>query len=361
MKYISKYSIIIASFIIISCKNNRDKGPDNGQQVDDYTAKIDSLIQTANPRKFNGVILITQNGETKYSRAYGYSDFDSKEPISIKDNFRIQSNSKQITAVIILKEVESGKIDLNSPIKAYLPEIKQTWADTVTVHQLLNMSSGIVAIDKPLIFKPGTGFHYSNPAYWLLGKIIQNVTGKKFTEVANNLFEELQMNDTYCYEIGKNHNRLVNGYEIDEDNFKLLEFSSFGFTKEQWIDFIPAGGIISNVQDLNIWDVNLHNGKILKPETYKSMTSSDVPDIHKAFSDEKITYGYGINFSDNTAIKYIGHAGRGMGFSSLKLYVPAKRVDVIVLENVYNSNESIIYYFEKKIREIVMESSLMGE
>lgn len=111
------------------------------QQTDDYSARIDSLIQTASPRSFNGVILITQNGKTKYSKAFGYSDFENKLPLTMKDNFRIQSNSKQVTAVLILKEVEKGKINLHSPVKKYLPEIQQTWADTVTVNQLLNFFS----------------------------------------------------------------------------------------------------------------------------------------------------------------------------------------------------------------------------
>src|SRR6218665_2704201 len=72
---------------------------------DDYSSKIDSLIQVTNPRGFNGVILITKEGKTKYSKASGYSDIEKKTPLTLKDNFRIQSNSKQITAVLVLKEV----------------------------------------------------------------------------------------------------------------------------------------------------------------------------------------------------------------------------------------------------------------
>ncbi|MFA6277383.1 MAG: serine hydrolase domain-containing protein, partial [Pedobacter sp.] len=160
-----------------------------GQKAkDNYSSKIDSLIQTTNPRGFNGVILITQNGKIKYSKISGYSDVEKKVKLTLKDNFRIQSNSKQITAVLILKEVEKGNLSLNKSIKTYLPYLKQPWADTVTVHQLLNMSAGIVNLDKPLAFKPGTDFYYSNPAYGLLGQLIEKVTGKKYSEAANNLF-----------------------------------------------------------------------------------------------------------------------------------------------------------------------------
>ena len=191
----------------------------------------------------------------------------------MEDNFRIQSNSKQITAVLILKEVENGKIELKNTIREYLPESKQTWADKVTVHQLLNMSSGITGLDSPLIFKPGTNYRYSNPAYSLLGKILEKVTGETYVNLANNLFAELKMNNTYCYEMGMtpNHNMLVNGYLISNNEPELVDFYSIerGRTKEEWDNFVPAGGIVSNLKDLNTWDVNFHNGKIVKPETYK--------------------------------------------------------------------------------------------
>jgi len=362
MKHTSKYLLLILTLLIISCNSNsKNKGDrnNNKKQLDDYSVKIDSLIQTTSPRSFNGLVLITQKGKTKYSKVFGYSDFENKTPITTKDNFRIQSNSKQITAVLILKEVENGKIDLKNRIREYLPDIKQTWAEKVTVHQLLNMSSGIIGIDKPLIFEPGTDYKYSNPAYGLLGRIIENVTGEKYTEVANNLLQELKMHNSYCYEIGKK-DRLINGYRVSDSEFKLVEFDSIiGITEESWKNLIPAGGIISNAKDLNIWDTNLHNGKILKPETYELMTNYNITGQHDAFGNEKIGYGYGVRIDDNKPMKIIGHAGRGLGFASIKFYIPAKDVDVIVLENVYNEDESIIYNFEKIIREIVMNSSLV--
>jgi len=169
------------------------------------------------------------------------SDFESKTPISIKDKYRIMSNSKQITAVLILKEVEKGNIDLQSPINQYLPDLKQAWASEITVHQLLNMSSGIEEMDKPLLFEPGKGYRYSNPSYGLLGRIIENITGREYVSVANDLFKELGMDDTYCYDLDKTDEGLINGYWLENGELKLVEFDSIGFTKESWKDFIPAG------------------------------------------------------------------------------------------------------------------------
>jgi len=346
MKQASKFLIfkLLSVFVVFNIY---------GQRKDDYSAKIDSLISTTNPRSFNGVILITQKGKTKYLKAYGYSNFEKKIPLTTNDNFRIQSNSKQITVVLILKEVEKGNIDLQSPIRKYLPDFPQTWADTVTVHQMLNLTAGIVEIDKPLRFKPGTDHLYNNPTYGLLGKILERVTGKRYISLANNLFKELKMKNSFCYEPGKN--KLINGYVSSNDTFKLNQTE---MTEQQWIDFIPAGGIISNLKDLNIWDTKLHNGKILKPETYKLMTSYTITAQHDAFGAEKIGYGYGLRISDKTPVKYIGHGGKGLGFVSIKFYMPEKGVDVIVLENHYSTDSKLHYYFESKIREIVINSSL---
>ena len=361
---IFKISTLIVAFFIIGCKDNKNNGNNEKALKDDYSNRIDSLIKTTSPRLFNGVILITKNGETKYSREYGYSNFEDKIPISIKDKFRIMSNSKQITAVLVLKEVEKGKIDLQSPVSEYLPHLKQDWAKKVTVHQLLNMSSGIVDVEKPLIFESGKGYRYSNPAYGLLGEIIENVTGEKYTDRANNLFKELGMNDSYCYELENNNDGLINGYWIVKDDIKLADFDSIGHTKESWKDFIPAGGIISNANDLTIWDTKLHKGEILNTTSYKLMVTPSNRGPHAAFDNDTIGYAYGLRVHDRHTTNHIGHGGRGFGFASIKFYIPEKDVDVIIWENVYSRDSNfmagdIVYHFENEIRKIVLNSNLV--
>lgn len=367
MKYYFKCFLLVFIIFATGCNRGGKNQVDNQNDhalIDDFSSKIDSLIQTTSPRKFNGVVLITQNGITKYTKASGYSDFDDKTPISTKDNFRIQSNSKQITAVLILKEVEKGNIDLESPIKAYLPDLTQSWADTVTVHHLLNMSSGIIALDKPLIFRPGKGYRYSNPGYGLLGRIIEHATGKTYVEAANGLLESLGMRHSYCYEIGKANAGLVNGYWTVNDTISKADFEGIGFTEETWKSFIPTGGIISNVTDLNLWDTKLHGGEILKAESYKLMTTPSNRGKHAAFGNDTIGYGYGLRIHDQHAVRHLGHGGRGFGFVCLKFYIPEKDVDVIIWENVYSRDDdagqaSIVYHFENEIRKIVLNSILV--
>ncbi|WP_197901593.1 serine hydrolase domain-containing protein [Rhodocytophaga rosea] len=318
------------------------------------------MIQATSPRSFNGVILITQHGQTKYAKAYGYADVEHNRALTLQDNFRIQSNSKQITAVLILREVEKGNIDLHSPIRKYLPDLPQSWADTVTVHQLLNFSAGVEDINKPLVFKPGTDFLYSVIAYTLLGNIVEKVTGKTYIQAATDLFKELKMKNSFCDQEDKNQHRLVKGY-LGSTALKVTQVRIADVlpTPKERTDFTAAGGIISNLEDLNRGDTNLHNGKILKPETYKLMTSYSITSAHEAFGNENIGYGYGVRISDETPISYIGHSGKGLGFVSIKIYFPQKGVDLIVLENLYSEDSSLHYYFEIKIKDIVMNSTLI--
>ena len=334
----------ILSFLILFTNCNSF-----GQKTRNYSARIDSLIKTTNVRQFNGVILIAENGKIKYSKAYGFANFEKKTSLNIDDQFEIMSNSKQITAVLILKEVEKGKIDLQLPIKKYLPKLSETWADSVTVHQLLNHTHGIDELNKPLLFKPGTDFKYGNLSNRLLGKIIEFSSKRTYSEMANELFKNLKMKNTFAYSKEKMQ-KVVSGHINKENSFKVV--NSTQINEES----IPADGIITTAKDLTIWDNNLHKGKILKPETYKLMTTSTVFAQHNVFGKDKVGYGYGIRICENDKTKYIGHTGLGDGFASMNLYFLKKNLSLIVLENQMNENNEISYYFGTEIKKIILKS-----
>lgn len=347
MNHLFRLTSFIVVILLSSCQSS-------GQEQDDYSAQIDSLIRNRDVRPFNGVILISQNGKTKYSQAYGYTNFDKKTPLKLNDQFEIMSNSKQITAVLLLREVEKGNVDLQSPIKKYLPYLTQSWADTVTVHQLLNHTHGIIDMEKPLLFRAGTDFKYGNLSYTLLGKIIEYATNKTYTENATELFKELKMKSTFCYSPAKIQN-LVSGHYNTSNAFEVLDFTQIN------INSIPADGIVSTVEDLAQWNDLLHKGKILIPETYALMITYSAKAQHNVFGKEHIGYGYGIRINDQEAPHYVGHTGLGDGFASVNLYFPESDVSVIVLENQMNDNVAINYYFETEIRKILIKSDLTNK
>nr|WP_315238951.1 serine hydrolase domain-containing protein [uncultured Flavobacterium sp.] len=347
MKLIFRISSIFSLLFLLSNCNSF------AQKKDNYTNQIDSLIKVTEP-KFNGIILITQKGKTLYKKAYGFANFETKKPLKSDSQFEIMSNTRQITAVLILKEVEKGLIDLQAPIKRYLPELMQTWADSVTVHQLLNHTHGIIDLDKPLLFKPGTEFKYGNLSYSLLGKIIEATSKKSYSEIANTFFKELKMKNTFCYSKDKIL-PVVTGYINTNSVFEPVTKTII--TSES----IASNGIISTAGDLAIWNQNLHHKKLLKPESYQLMFKYNITAQHGFFGKEKEGYGYGIRIIEKDSVKYVGHTGLGDGFSSVNIYFPENDLNMIVLENQMNADPNLFYASEIQIRNILFKSTLLNQ
>ncbi len=298
-----------------------------GQSVD-CVKQIDSLLSNPTAKPFNGVVLISQNGKNDYLKTYGYSDIEKKVPLKIKDQFVIGSISKQITSVIVLQEYEKGHLKLNEPICLYLPELKQSWADTVTIHHLLTHMHGIVDTNKGTAFRVGTQFDYaySSLGYDLLSKIVERTSGKPFAELSENLFAKCKMTNT-CHPDSKKHTNLVKGYTEQADG--KLKFDTTSFRNP-----VAAGAFISTVQDLARWNDCLHGGKLLKKETYELMTKKQQGAVrnHPVFGTTE--YGYGITIDTKDSILQLGQTGYADGFVSMDFYFPKTKTSVIVLENI---------------------------
>ncbi|WP_121967480.1 serine hydrolase [Myroides sp. N17-2] len=348
MKQLFKLLFFTTVMLVTSCKASQ-------KEKDNYSTKIDSLIQATVPRNFNGVVYIQQNGKEKYAKAYGYSNFDTKVALKINDNFSTMSIAKQFTAALILQQVEKGTIDLNTPIRKYLPDFKYAWADTITVHQLLNNTSGLYSenLDKPLKFEPGTAFSYSNIGYYVAGLVLEKQSGKSFESLVTALFKSCGMNNSYY---PNKSTLLTKGHTIKKDGtYKLNENSDFD--PENYF----GSHLIVTAPDLAKWNEQIHNGKVLEPATYKMMTSYTITDQHQLFSEDPIGYGYGLRINDKDKIYEIGHTGfhPSEGFTAVNLYYPQTKTSVIIMENVANENFDIAYYFEQEIRTIVKQSNLL--
>lgn len=311
------------------------------------SGQIDSLISTKTTKPFNGVILISQKGKTKYSKTFGYSDIDKKKSLKLNDQFVIGSISKQFTAVLVLREFDKGNIDLFVPIRQYLPELTQSWADTVTIHHLLTHLHGITQLDKPTTFKVGTQYSYSQIGYDLLSKIVERTSGKSFAELSKNLFEECGMKNTFHPDI-KGYNNLVIGY-TENDNGKIE------FETETFQNYVAAGSFISNAEDLNIWNKYFYSGKLLKRKTMKMVETKQNGAVrnHPIFGITE--YGYGITVDSKENILQFGQTGFAPGFISMNFYFPKTKTSVIVLENVAYETDDLkkTFYYHTGILKII--------
>lgn len=319
-----------------------------------YDQRIDSLIHSPSAKPFNGIILISQNGKVKYSKIAGYSDIEKKKVLKFNDQFVIGSISKQFTAVLVLREFDKGHLDLSAPIHKYLPELTQSWADTVTIHNLLTHMHGIIQIDKPTTFKVGTQFAYSQIGYDLLAKIIEKTSGKSFADLSMNLFEECGMKNTYHPDI-KKYNHLVKGYtEIENGHIE--------YENETFQNYVAAGSFISTAEDLNIWNEQFYSGKLLEKETMKMLETKQQGAVrnHPIFGITE--YGCGITIDTKENILQLGQTGFAPGFISMSYYFPKTQTSVIALENIAYDTDDLkkAFYYHTEILKIVRHEIKRG-
>ncbi|WP_181956156.1 serine hydrolase domain-containing protein [Dyadobacter frigoris] len=315
--------------------------------------RIDSLISSSSKKPFNGIVLISKNGFTKYAKVKGFSDIGKKKPLKFDDQFVIGSVSKQFTAVLLLKEYEKCRVQLNVPIHNYLPELTQSWADSVTVDQLLTHMNGISSLDKPLDFKPGTKYSYSQIGYDLLARIIEKTSGKSFASLSAALFKECKMYNTFHPDVKRYHN-LVSGYTEEKNKKLTVENRTFE-------NYVAAGSFISTAHDLLLWNNCLHEGKLLSQKTYRLMISKKPEAIRNHPIFGRVEYGYGITHDTKDGILQLGQTGFTPGFISMDFYFPKTKTSIIVLDNVvYDQNDlQKAFSYHSQMLEILREGNLL--
>lgn len=319
----------------------------------DLGKSVDSLLRVTSPTFFNGVVLISKNGNPVYQKSHGYSDLTKKTALKMEDQFLIASISKQFTATLVLLQMQAGRIQAQQSIRYYLSDFKQQWADSVTVQQLLNHTSGITNWDKALAHEPGTKFSYSNINYAILGKIIEKTSGKTYAALTADLFDHCKMKSSTVppgpgrksniKKLVKGHSEADNGQFQEENILNLLDSPMMG---------VPAGGIVSTTGDLNKWMYCLHSGGILADSMYQAMITHCVARPHRWGA---LKYGDGIQVDSLDDVEELSMSGYVPGFISTMIYYPKTKVSMVVLENISPSSSDMnrVYYFHDQIRKIV--------
>lgn len=306
---------------LISCQHDQGREENQSTSLSQY---IDSVL-TSN--QFNGVALVAKGDEVVYAKVMGYADIDAQTKLKREDHFVIGSVSKQITAVLILRELEQGRIKLTDKLATYLPSLTQAWADEVDVHQLLTHTHGITDMEEPLAFEPGSTFAYSQLGYELLANILETVRKESFQDMSTEFFASHGLQHTF-HPDQKERGSLVRGY-VEGENGELT------YTENSLRNYVPAGSFISNADDLITWNSLLHSGRLLSKETVELMRTRYATREHPIF--DEVEYGYGLLFKDGEANRQIGALGYAPGFVSASYYYPQTDMHVVVLENVAKS------------------------
>jgi CubicO group peptidase (beta-lactamase class C family) len=314
--------------------------------------QIDQLLKRyAEYGEFNGSALVAEQGKPIYRKGFGMANMEWDIPNAPNTKHRLGSITKQFTATLILQLAEQGKLKLDVPITAYLPDYPKANGDQITIHHLLTHTSGIPNYtsfpnfykdlskkyyspadfvkqfcELPLEFKPGEKWNYSNSGYFLLGYIIEKVTGKTYEAcLQENIFIPLHMNDSGFDHFEKILKNRAAAYEKEAD----------GYVNAQYLDMnLPyaAGSIYSTVEDLFLWNEALYSEKLLTKKSLDLMFANH-------FAVGRDYYGYGWFVSETADVKpgakinITQHGGGINGFNTIISRITTDRNCVILLNN----------------------------
>ncbi len=296
---------------------------------------------------FRGVVLVARNGQILFHKGYGNAIEAWEIPNGPNTKFELASLTKQFTGAAILLLAQAGRINLEDAVTKFFPNAPQSWRQ-ITIKQLVTHTSGIpnneirdfnkgicVAYtedellatfkDRPLKFKPGTDWAYTNTEYYLLAYIIQSVSGQRYADfLTQEVFKPLGMSSSGFVSTLAIVPQMAEGYTRDGGSLRRRDY--FDRSLE-----IGAGGVYSTTVDLLRWNEALSENKLLNQKSSDLMFSPSSPG----------NYGFGW-FIEKAPRNKAYHEGSDPGFSAFEIRFPEERALVIVLSNLENAPVRLI-------------------
>lgn len=314
----------------------------------DKAAKIDELMKVYNSyQQFNGAVLVAENGKVIFKKGYGMANMEWNIPVETDTRFRLGSITKQFTSMLVLQLVQEGKIKVDGKLTDYLPDYRKDTGDRITIHQLLNHTSGIPSYtglptffqeisrnpysvsdfvkkfaSGDLEFEPGTKWNYNNSGYFLLGAIVERVTGKPYEQaLKERILDPVGMKNT-----GYDHHETIiakraSGYEKRPG----------GYVNAPYLDMsLPyaAGSLYSTVEDLYLWDQALYTEKLLPAQLKELMYKPGMSNYAYGWVVRKAPLG-----AQDEQVTIIEHGGGINGFNTLITRMPESKNLVVLLNN----------------------------
>lgn len=292
-------------------------------------------------------VAVVRGGDTLLLEGYGYADLEHRVPTPADAVYEIGSVTKQFTAAAVLQLAAKDSLDLDADITEYLDDYG-TRGHTVTVRDLLHHTSGIRSYTsmaafgelapqelprdtllalveaEPFDFAPGTAMIYNNTGYFLLGLLVEEVSGQDYASyLEEHVFGPAGLEDTYyCDESAVVEHR-AHGYS--------WAGPEAGFRQKRYLDHTwpyAAGSLCSSAGDLVAWNRALHGGGVLSDASYREMTTPG-----RLRDGTELRYAMGLAVRDAGGRPVISHGGGIFGFLSSAAYYPEEELIVVVLQN----------------------------
>jgi CubicO group peptidase (beta-lactamase class C family) len=322
-------------------------------QHSEKQADVDRIFSAFNNHTPGCAVGVAQNGTTVLSSGYGMADLERNVPITPETIFESGSLAKQFTGMALLLAAKQGKISLDDPLRKYLPEL-QDYGTPVTVRHVLSHVSGLrewrpiaqyggfkegtyvytnqdllqmAARQHALNFDPGTHYSYTNTGFNISTILIERALGKAFEEFTREaIFAPLGMSNT----------RWRGNFRSIVPNRAL----AYGLNAEKILeqetpieDIIGAGGLLTTVGDLLLWNENFKHAKVGGPDVVKAQQT---PVTLK--TGGTISYAVGLVVTTTDGIREVSHSGSTGGYRTWLGRFPDRDVSIAVLCNSAQAN-----------------------
>lgn len=308
----------LASFLLSTgstCKNSRGSDPGSSVTFADFENRLENLRSKL---KIPGMVAgIVRDGQVLWTKGFGYSNIETKTPVTNSTIFHLASLTKTFASAVIIQLVHENKIDLFAPVSRY--NITEVADDTIRIiHLLTHTSEGV----------PGTNYKYNGSRFGLTSGIIQASTGKSFYELASErIIKPLQLTST-----APGNMNLAASHGLD--TFYLQKNLAQGYKSKGDEEvayprhFSTAAGMISNIDDMLKYAAAYDGNAILtddqKAKVFKPMTSRN---------GVVLPYGLGWFIQEIDGVKLHWHYGYWVGNSSLIVRVPEKKLSFVLMAN----------------------------
>ena len=337
---------------------------------DEFAKNVDAFLAQWDKNDMPGCAVgVVKDGKLVYKRGFGMANLDYDVPNTPSTRFNLASVSKPFTAFSIALLAQQGKLSLDDDIRKYVPEMPK-YDETVTIRHLIHHTSGIreyealvlfgghgtdkayspkailnmLVRQKNISFAPGAKYQYSNSGYFLLGIIVERVSGKSLRAFAEeNIFKPLGMKNTLLFdnrfEVVKNR---AHGYQVGPDKSIRARSSLY--------DLVGAGGVLTTVEDLYLWVQNFYEPKVGNKELIQLITTPGTLN-----SGEKMAYAFGMWRGEYKGLPVITHSGNMFGYRARIGSFPEQKFTVIALSNNMTILPSVIV---EKLADIYLEGQL---
>ena len=316
---------------------------------------------------------VIRDGNFIYRKAYGMASLELGVPLSPQSVFYMGSVSKQFTAASVVLAAEQGFLSLDDNVRKYIPELPD-YGQTITLRQMLHHTSGfrdflalldisgrheadihskdemldLIVRQNGLNNVPGDQYIYSNTNYFLLGEVVQRATRKSLAAFAvENIFKPLGMLHTRYYD---DHSVVL------PDRVPAYDPGSLGNFLVDWstnYDTVGAGGLMSSVDDLLLWDRNFYQNKLGKGTLLREMQTRGVLNNGK-----QIDYALGLELGTYRGLPTVEHDGGLFGYRTAILRFPEQRFSVVCLCNVASAAPEIL---SRRVADILLEKNMQPE